>query len=144
MSEAKLWAYLSPKLKAHGHFERVENGVVAGTPDVDFCLNGGKAGKIELKYSSVKGSTSCPLKAKGKGLRKSQMIWAKKRLQAGGHTFVIIGFPDEIIVMHLNSEALIYSLNNMTKEEMRIRSVFWGTKRYIDGELLAAYLSSRI
>lgn len=73
------------------HAERVENAVAVGTPDVDYCING-RHGKIELKYAPrhpVRPST--PVLGLGKGLRKSQIVWATRRKRAGGRVYLCIG-----------------------------------------------------
>jgi len=100
--EARFWtARLRPLLvnecRAAGmrcHFERVENAVAVGTPDVDYCV-AGVHGKMELKYAPrhpVRSST--PVLGRGNGLRRSQIIWAARRLSAGGRVFVAIGDPE--------------------------------------------------
>jgi hypothetical protein len=101
MIEASFWGKrLQPKLVAacrqlgmHGHFERIENAVGTGTPDVDYCIDA-VAGKLELKYTDhhpVRAAT--PVLGRDNGLRRSQIIWIAKRQQAGGRVFVAIGSP---------------------------------------------------
>ena len=46
MSEAALWRRVRKGLP--GHLVRVENAVEAGTPDVNYCIDGAE-GWIELK-----------------------------------------------------------------------------------------------
>jgi hypothetical protein len=75
------------------HFERVENAVAVGTPDVDYCVNGVQ-GKIELKFSPrhpVRAST--PVLGRDNGLRRTQIIWSARRLSAGGRVHVLVGTP---------------------------------------------------
>lgn len=72
-------------------FERVENRVADGTPDVDYCI-AGVSGKIELKYTPkhpVRSST--PVLGNDKGFRKSQIAWAVRRCFNGGIVFACIG-----------------------------------------------------
>lgn len=101
MIEATFWRdRIKPKLVSQcrlleyrHHFERIENAVASGGPDVDFCIKGIE-GKIELKYAQkhpVRETT--PVLGKGNGLRRSQVIWIAKRLHAGGRVFVAIGTP---------------------------------------------------
>lgn len=71
--------------------ERVENSVQVGTPDVDYCL-GGYTAKIELKYRPHHPSRpGTPVLGLGRGMRKSQIVWATKRIRAGGTVFLCIG-----------------------------------------------------
>jgi len=101
MKESDFWSSrLRPRLAQAcrdagmlGHFERVENAVGTGTPDVDYCV-AGVAGKIELKYAvrhPVRAST--PVLGRGNGLRRSQVIWIIRRNYVGGQVFVAIGSP---------------------------------------------------
>lgn len=79
--EKKMWAYLRPKLKHYGHFERIESHETAvGTPDVDYCIKGYN-NKLELKYTK---------KEKGCILRPSQAGWFKRRCAAGGQPWLLL------------------------------------------------------
>lgn len=109
MIEAGFWTdYLGPLLKRqcqelrlHAHFERVENAVGVGDPDVDYCIEGA-AGKIELKYAtSHPARPATPVLGRGNGMRRSQIIWACRRLAAGGRVFLAIGTPDAAWVINL-------------------------------------------
>ena len=102
MNEASFWTdRLRPalvadcqKLKLRHHFERVENAVAVGTPDVDYCV-AGVAGKIELKFAPrhpVRQAT--PVLGRGNGLRRSQIVWTSRRTWAGGIVFIAIGTPE--------------------------------------------------
>lgn len=101
MNEAQFWtARLRPQIKnqciqqglAH-HLERVENNAAEGTPDVDYCI-AGVCGKIELKFAPAHParSTSIVL-GKGHGLRRSQIVYAARRIRAGGLIWCAIGTP---------------------------------------------------
>lgn len=117
MNEAGFWSdRMRPLLvrecqaaKLRHHFERVENATGVGTPDVDWCI-AGVAGKIELKFSPrhpVRSTT--PLQDARKGLRRSQIVWAVKRLRAGGRVFLLVGTPESawlIPLMGLDARAM--------------------------------------
>jgi hypothetical protein len=101
VKESSFWATrLRPKLTAacvsagvQYHFERVENAVASGTPDVDYCING-RAGKLELKYTPRHPArATTPVLGRSCGLRRSQLIWIWRRLRAGGRVYVVIGTP---------------------------------------------------
>ena len=73
------------------HVERIENAVAVGTPDVDYCI-GGRCGKIELKYRPHHPSRAgTPVLGTGRGMRKSQIVWAVRRIRADGAVFLCIG-----------------------------------------------------
>lgn len=101
MKESSFWATrLRPRLTAAcvaaglpHHFERVENAVASGTPDVDYCIDG-RAGKLELKYTPRHPArASTPVLGRGNGLRRTQIVWIWRRLRAGGRVLVVIGTP---------------------------------------------------
>ncbi len=107
MKESSFWATrLRPRLTAAcvaaglpHHFERVENAVASGTPDVDYCINE-CAGKLELKYTPRHPArASTPVLGRGNGLRRTQIVWIWRRLRAGGRVFVVIGTPRTTWVM---------------------------------------------
>lgn len=109
MNEAAFWSgRLRPHLedaciaaRIRYHFERVENTVAMGTPDVDYCISGA-SGKIELKYMDrhpVRRTT--PVLGRGMGMRRSQLIWAHKRMRAGGRVFLGVGTPQETWIIDL-------------------------------------------
>jgi hypothetical protein len=90
MNEKTLWTKLRPGLAAFGHFERIENMVGTGTPDVDFCV-AGTHGKIELKYvKSYPKKHDTPIMSHG-GLRTEQVAWMLNRLRNGGRIFTLVG-----------------------------------------------------
>lgn len=109
VKEADFWTrrlrpmlvYACRKAKLNYTFERVENSVGTGTPDVDYCVESAH-GKIELKYSPTdrKRGTSMVL-GQGNGLRRSQVIWAVRRLVAGGRVFMVIGTPSRVWLLDL-------------------------------------------
>lgn len=143
MKESSFWATrLRPKLTAAcvacelpHHFERVENAVASGTPDVDYCING-CAGKLELKYTQRHPArATTPVLGRGNGLRRSQIVWIWRRLRAGGRVFVAIGTPQStwIIDARGRSPAELAGLELRTAQELAEISAwcadshFWGT-----------------
>jgi hypothetical protein len=73
------------------HLERIENIVSDGTPDVDYCIDGIQGG-IELKFSDTAPvrDTSQVL-GLAHGMRRSQIIYASRRVWAGGLCWCLIG-----------------------------------------------------
>jgi hypothetical protein len=79
--EKKMWAYLGPKLRKYGHFERIESHETAvGTPDVEYCV-GGYTNRLELKYTNSE--------KRGFRLRPAQAGWFRKRVKAGGQPWLL-------------------------------------------------------
>lgn len=75
------------------HFNRVENLVGDGDPDVNYVING-FPGRIENKYAGhhpVRPTTQ--VLGRGNGMRRSQVIWAFRHMRAGGVVFCLIGTP---------------------------------------------------
>lgn len=92
------------------HFERIENLVGVGTPDVDYCI-AGVPGKIELKYTP--GDPARPTTAvlgRTHGMRRSQIVWAVRRMMAGGRVLLCVGSPLRVWVLRLETR---------TPEQMR-------------------------
>lgn len=109
MIEATFWTQrLRPYLvracqknKLKFHFERIENIAGDGTPDVDYCISG-NAGKIELKYEDTNAvRQTTPVLGRTRGMRRSQIIWAAKRLSAGGRVHLCIGTPGTAYFLNL-------------------------------------------
>lgn len=98
MDEVGFWAdrirpNLTKSCQALGltfHLERVENVVNDGTPDVDYCI-AGVAGKVELKFSDSARADTAQVLGVQYGLRRSQIIYASRRVWAGGLCWCLIG-----------------------------------------------------
>ena len=117
MDEAGFWSdRLRPALVKHcqalklrHHFERVENAVAEGTPDVDYCI-AGVSGKMELKFAPrhpVRDDSM--VLGKGNGMRRSQIVYASRRAWAGGLIWCVIGTP---------AATWVIDLRRLTPEQM--------------------------
>lgn len=104
-SEKAFWVRIRPRLieaARGGRWDRVENGVCVGMPDVNFCIEGCE-GWIELKWArKLPGTRS----GKGvfeytgnHGLTREQENWATAQKQAGGHVVIIAGAHDHVWVI---------------------------------------------
>jgi len=79
--EKKMWDYLRPKLKAHGHFDRIESHATAvGVPDIDYCISG-YCNNLELKWTDSE--------KRGFRLRPAQAGWFRKRVKALGQPWLL-------------------------------------------------------
>ena len=68
-----------------GHYNRIENAVSSGMPDVHLCIEG-KDYFIEVKEVE---SIDCQV-----SLRPAQYLWAVNRMRAGGDVYVLIGIKN--------------------------------------------------
>jgi hypothetical protein len=72
------------------HFERIENVVADGTPDVNYCIDGVEGG-IELKFSDTSPGDTAQVLGIQHGMRRSQIIYASRRVWSGGLCWCLIG-----------------------------------------------------
>lgn len=102
------------------HVVRVENGVVAGTPDVNLCVEG-KEWWIELKYARQEPKrSSTPLLGSAHRLSAVQSAWMQSRRHAQGNVAVFIGTPQRRIL----TQHTFIPLNAMTVAELEL-SALW-------------------
>jgi len=78
------------ELEFRHFFNRVENRVHEGDPDVDYCI-AGVSGKIELKYQHRHPLRGGQVLGKGNGMRRSQIIFAARWCNAGGLLWLMVG-----------------------------------------------------
>jgi hypothetical protein len=98
MTEADFWSErirpnLTKSCQALGlrfHLERIENVVSDGTPDVDYCIDSIQGG-IELKFSDTAHGDTAQVLGIQHGMRRSQIIYASRRIWAGGLCWCLIG-----------------------------------------------------
>ena len=67
---------------------RVENVLLPGVPDVNYCINGAE-GWLELKCPPVKANEQTAVFGGAHGLSPVQMAWALSQAQAGGRCFLL-------------------------------------------------------
>jgi xanthine/CO dehydrogenase XdhC/CoxF family maturation factor len=88
MAEKDLWATMRDQVKKHGHFERLENMVGVGRPDVNYCVRRVE-GNIELKWAERwPARANVPLALPHYTPR--QRNWHRVRLSAGGRVYVLL------------------------------------------------------
>jgi hypothetical protein len=89
MSEKKDFQLFKKAVTLTGleRIERIENVLAAGTPDVNFCIDG-VDGWLEIKSAvEPKRETSKLLKHK---LSQDQMNWFKRESNSGGRSYILI------------------------------------------------------
>lgn len=88
MSEKDLSRLLMNSMKAYGDFQRIENMVGVGMPDVSYCIRGTE-GFIENKWRA-----SWPRDPEDivtlDHFTPQQRIWIKRRTSAGGRVYVFL------------------------------------------------------
>lgn len=92
-SEKTFRAYMAKGLKPYGHIVQIENEILVGQPDTNYCVEGSE-GNIELKYIS-----EWP-KRRGNIVRihhytKEQRMWIFKRAMALGSVFLFVKVVNE-------------------------------------------------
>ena len=100
MAEKDLWATMRDHLKRYGDFQRVENMVGSGIPDVNYCLPPGVEGWVELKQTQ--GWPRDPMRPLALDhYTPQQRLWHKRRRSAGGRVFVLLQIvkPCEYILL---------------------------------------------
>lgn len=103
-SEVSLWSkVLKPLLEDacrtgqhRAHFQRIENMAGVGNPDVEYCI-AGNTGHIELKQAKKNPKSGTTVLGRGKGMRRSQLVWATRRTRAAGRVFLCIGVPSRAL-----------------------------------------------
>lgn len=117
MSEKNLWTKLRTtiqKMGIGGRWERVENGVGSGMPDVSYCVEG-REGWIELKHGAMPSKDSTRVFKSQRGLDITQINWHLNQHQAGGSSFILIELGSAYFWFK-GSEA--EKVNFLTKGEM--------------------------
>lgn len=129
MDEAGLWRKIRPLLidAVGGRWDRVENGVSAGMPDVNYCING-REGWLELKAARTfpTRNPNGPVFAMSANhpLLLSQINWHLKQDSVGGSSFIFAYVP--VHGMFLVHGSLAADFNQMSLRELRELSLWSG------------------
>lgn len=100
MSEKTDWKLLREKLiQPRDRWDRIENGVGAGMPDTNYCINGVE-GWVELKSPIEPARKHTPLFGSNHDLSQSQKNWFKRQILAGGRAYILIGTDFRWILIH--------------------------------------------
>lgn len=125
MSESNLWAYIRNRFRTIGEFERVENSISAGMPDVNYCINS-VDGWIELKYVARWPIRDRIVKV---GMRGSQYAWFRKRIRRckPRHNFLLAQVGSDYLLFRVNNLIILELLyHGCTKAQLiEIASLTW-------------------
>lgn len=144
--EQRLWLALRKVLRGRGHFERVENMVGSGLPDVNYCI-ASVEGWIELKSVEawpVRVTTPVQIDH----YTDQQRRWALHRTMVGGRVFWLVRSESnsEYVMLRGSEAAKLYASDASapTVEQLRSAAVWRreGTLRAVDGSVLATALIS--
>lgn len=126
MSEQNLWNRLRTGVSKHGHWNRVENMVGVGIPDVNYCLPAGIEGWLELKFRKEPPARPTTAAFTNGGLRDDQIIWINRRAQLGGRVHIFAQVGDVLLLV---PGRYATEFNSMTLDYMRMCSVWVWTGR---------------
>ena len=87
-SEGGLYENIAPKLRPYGRFERVENSISSGWPDLYYLVRG-HSGWIELKYLPRWPKLATTL-VRIPSLTREQTHWLGKEAQNGGRAYLLL------------------------------------------------------
>lgn len=115
------------RLKGHitrpgDRFERIENGLVAGFPDVNYCFVGVE-GWIELKAPRVPAREDTRLMGDD-GMRIEQSNWMLAQKNAKGRAWLFIATEVRLLLISKDIAAQRDKVNNMTLSQL-IRVATW-------------------
>lgn len=121
-----MWEALRPLMRGLDPI-RVENAVLAGTPDVNYA-----DGWIELKYAERWPPRGGPLRVDH--FTKQQRIFHLRRTKAGGKTFVLLKVGETEWLLFQGARAALV-LGNSTQEELYKNVAARWTRRPSQGEI---------
>lgn len=104
--------------------DRVENVVVTGMPDINFC-SGGKECWIEMKSPTEPKRSTTPLFGSNHKVSQDQANWMLRQFRAGGRAFFLIVTDKRWILI---SGAFADEINKMTVAEL-VESARWTTTK---------------
>lgn len=128
---------LMTKMKPFGHFDRIENMLGRGMPDVTYCLSGVE-GFVENKWR-----LRWPAKPEDivtlDHFTPQQRIWIQQRTNAGGRVFVFLEIekPVPTYLLMRGTWAWRY-LGKVTRGEIETAAIVTGLGKFPTALLVAA------
>ena len=121
MKESGLWATVSRNVSRFGLFERIENLLASGIPDVNFLVKGIE-GWIELKHERnwpTRANTVMRFK-----IQDGQRLWWKNRRTLGGRVFVFAQVEKCYFLFDAYLAADHLSID-WTQQDMKDNAICW-------------------
>lgn len=134
--EKDLWATMRDHVKTHGHFERIENMVGRGRPDVNYCVRGVE-GNIELKQ--IRSWPALPdTVVKIEHFSPQQRNWLRTRTSAGGRVYVLLQVVEPVPYYGLfdGMAAVTFLGKFWTQANIRARALAWGEHTFPTDRIL--------
>lgn len=130
MSEKLLWNRLKDIVRGQslpGRWERVENGVVDGMPDANFCVLGNE-GWIELKHGKIPAKKDTIVFKSQRGLTQEQVNWHFNQTKNGGKSWVLVQLDARFFAIPGNfaDEINQYSMVEMVNWEVKLKEFMLG------------------
>jgi hypothetical protein len=133
--ESKDYATLKKNVcRMRDRIERIENVMVNGMPDVNYCIQGVE-GWIEIKspVEPKKSSTRLLLSNGNHPVSQDQKNWFFKQSVAGGNVFLLIATDKRWILVDNNVVNCNHEINNMSVEGLLLRKL-WSAEKPIKAE----------
>jgi hypothetical protein len=122
MSESKDYKKLRDKVfTPRDRLDRIENIMVDGMPDINYCIEGGFEGWIELKSPMEPKRTTTRLFGSNHKLSQEQKNWFMRQTTAKGTAFILIASDKHWILIH-GSQA--DDINDLTVQQL-ILNALW-------------------
>lgn len=129
MKEKDFWTKIRSIIreeKIPGRWERVENGIISGMPDVNYCVRG-KEGWIELKSGRAPAKNTTIVFKSTRGLDQSQVNWHLFQAQNGGNSMILIRLDGRNFAFpgRLAAEINGLTLEEMASFEVKLADFLW-------------------
>lgn len=125
MAESNDYKILKKNLpQGTDRLDRIENVVLTGMPDVNFC-SGGVECWIEMKSPKEPKRSTTRLFGSNHRLSQDQMNWFKRQHAAGGKGFILIATDKRWILL---GGGLADFINDMTVDEL-VDNARWSTMK---------------
>jgi hypothetical protein len=130
MSEKIAYQVLKSKVfKEESRAERIENYLLSGTPDVNYCIDG-REGWIEIKSPKEPKRETTKLFASNHNLSQDQKNWILRQVKAGGLCWIFIATEKRFILI---DGAFAEEINELTLLEI-IEKAEWHAAKPVEGE----------
>jgi hypothetical protein len=134
--ESSLWKLIKNKYSKFGHIIRVENPILPGTPDVNYCFDG-LEGWIELKAIP-----HWPRRPKTlvriDHYTLEQRLWARERSWAGGRVFMLLRVDEEREYLLIHGAVAADNIGITNRQELTDLALVWGKGTFPSTPVLKA------